>query len=95
MVITGTVVTGATVTTGIAIMSGVKTAGGVMIMAIIVAGISVKRMSVAIVKAGATVMIIAGKVVDTDIVIKHIHQWSTMPDATPARLIRPTAPLHY
>ncbi|ANO90168.1 hypothetical protein GJ11_15835 [Escherichia coli] len=39
-------------------------------------------------------MIIEGKAVDTDIVIKHIHQWSTMPDATPARLIRPTAPLH-
>lgn len=35
-----------------------KTAGGVMIMATIVAGISVKRMNVAIVKAGAIVTII-------------------------------------
>ncbi len=89
-VITGTVVTGATVTTGIAIMSGVKTAGGVMIMAIIVAGISVKRMSVAIVKAGAIVTIIAEKAADMDTAIKHIRQWNTMPDATLASLIRPT-----
>lgn len=89
-VITGTVVTGATVTTGTAIMNGVKTAGGVMIMATIVAGISVKRMSVAIVKAGAIVTIIVEKAADMDTAIKHIRQWSTMPDATLARLIRPT-----
>ena len=89
-VITGTVVTGATVTTGIAIMNGVRTAGGVMIMATTVAGISVKPMSVAIVKAGAIVMIIAEKAADMGIAIKHICQWSTMPDATLARLIRPT-----
>ena len=89
-VITGTVVTGEIVITGIAIMSGAKTAGGVMIMAIIVAGISVKRMSVAIVKAGAIVTIIAEKAADMDTAIKHIRQWSTMPDATLARLIRPT-----
>src|SRR5699024_6689584 len=72
MVITGTVVTGATVTTGIAIMNGVKTAGGVMIMATTVAGISVKPMSVAIVKAGAIVMIIAEKAADIGIAIKHV-----------------------
>ena len=89
-VITGSLVTGEIVITGIAIMSGVKTAGGVMIMAITVAGISVKRMSVAIVKAGATVMIIVEKAGVTGIAIKHIRQWSTMPDATLARLIRPT-----
>lgn len=83
-------VTGEIVITGIAIMSGAKTAGGVMIMAIIVAGISVKRMSVAIVKAGAIVTIIAEKAADMDTAIKHIRQWSTMPDATLARLIRPT-----
>ena len=86
----GTVVTGATVTTGIAIMNGVTTAGGVMIMATIVAGISVKHMSVAIVKAGAIVTIIAEKAADMDTAIKHIRQWSTMPDATLARLIRHT-----
>ena len=78
------------VTTGIAIMSGAKTVGGVMIMATTVAGISVKRMSVAIVKAGAIVTIIAEKAADMDTAIKHIRQWNTMPDATLARLIRPT-----
>lgn len=61
-----------------------------MIMAIIVAGISVKRMSVAIVKAGAIVTIIAEKAADMDTAIKHIRQWNTMPDATLASLIRPT-----
>ena len=61
-----------------------------MIMATTVAGISVKRMSVAIVKAGAIVTIIAEKAADMDTAIKHIRQWSTMPDATLARLIRPT-----
>lgn len=61
-----------------------------MIMAIIVAEISVKRMSVAIVKAGAIVTIIAEKAADMDTAIKHIRQWNTMPDATLARLIRPT-----
>ncbi len=65
------------------------TAGGVMIMAIIVAGISVKRMSVAIVKAGAIVTIIAEKAADMDTAIKRIRQWSTLPDATLARLLRP------
>ncbi|PGF73819.1 hypothetical protein BMR22_17685 [Escherichia marmotae] len=39
-------------------------------------------------------MIIAEKVVDMGTVIKHIRQWSTMPDATLARLIRPTNPRH-
>ncbi|AAG57517.1 hypothetical protein G2583_2924 [Escherichia coli O55:H7 str. CB9615] len=71
-------------------MNGVKTAGGVMIMATIVAGISVKHMSVAIVKAGAIVTIIAEKAADMDTAIKHIRQWSTRPDATLVRLIRPT-----
>lgn len=52
--------------------------------------ISVKRMSVAIVKAGAIVTIIAEKAADMDTAIKHIRQWNTMPDATLARLIRPT-----
>eukprot|EP01133_Synstelium_polycarpum_P028667 gene28667-34878_t len=47
-------------------------------------------MSVAIVKAGAIVTIIAEKAADMDTAIKHIRQWSTMPDATLARLIRPT-----
>lgn len=89
-VITGTVVTGATVTTGIAIMSGAKTVGGVMIMATTVAGISVKRMSVAIVKAGAIVTIIAEKAGVMGTAIKRVRQWSTMPDATLVRLIRPT-----
>lgn len=85
-----TVVTGATVTTGIAIMSGAKTVGGVMIMATTVAGISVKRMSVAIVKAGAIVTIIAEKAGVMGTAIKRVRQWSTMPDATLVRLIRPT-----
>lgn len=49
-----------------------KTAGGVMIMATTVAGISVKPMSVAIVKAGAIVMIIAEKAADMGIAIKHV-----------------------
>lgn len=49
-----------------------KTAGGVMIMATTVAGISVKPMSVAIVKAGAIVMIIAEKAADIGIAIKHV-----------------------
>ncbi len=89
-VITGTVVTGEIVITGIVIMNGAKTAGGVMIMAIIVAGISVKHMSVAIVKAGAIVTIIAEKAADMGTAIKRVLQWSTMPDATLARLIRPT-----
>lgn len=71
-------------------MNGAKTAGGVMIMAIIVAGISVKHMSVAIVKAGAIVTIIAEKAADMGTAIKRVLQWSTMPDATLARLIRPT-----
>lgn len=61
-----------------------------MIMATIVAGISVKHMSVAIVKAGAIVTIIAEKAADMDTAIKHIRQWSTRPDATLVRLIRPT-----
>ena len=61
-----------------------------MIMATTVAGISVKPMSVAIVKAGAIVTIIAEKAADMGIAIKHICQWSTMPDATLVRLIRPT-----
>ncbi len=78
------------VITGIVIMNGAKTAGGVMIMAIIVAGISVKHMSVAIVKAGAIVTIIAEKAADMGTAIKRVLQWSTMPDATLARLIRPT-----
>ncbi|AQV24421.1 hypothetical protein BE964_08135 [Escherichia coli] len=30
------------------------------------------------------------KAADMDTAIKHIRQWSTMPDATLARLIRPT-----
>ena len=51
---------------------------------------SVKRMSVAIVKAGAIVTIIVEKAADMDTAIKRIRQWSTMPDATLARLIRPT-----
>lgn len=85
-----TVVTGEIVITGIVIMNGAKTAGGVMIMAIIVAGISVKHMSVAIVKAGAIVTIIAEKAADMGTAIKRVLQWSTMPDATLARLIRPT-----
>ena len=72
------------------IMNGAKTAGGVMIMAIIVAGISVKHISVAIVKAGAIVTIIAEKAADMGTAIKRVLQWSTMPDATLARLIRPT-----
>ncbi|KQI88035.1 hypothetical protein AM260_00010 [Escherichia coli] len=46
-------------------------------------------MSVAIVKAGAIVTIIVEKAADMDTAIKHIRQWSTMPDATLARLIRP------
>lgn len=49
-----------------------------------------KRMSVAIVKAGAIVTIIVEKAADMDTAIKRIRQWSTMPDATLARLIRPT-----
>ncbi|SQL70446.1 protein [Escherichia coli] len=74
----------------IAIMSGAKTVGGVMIMATTVAGISVKRMSVAIVKAGAIVTIIAEKAGVMGTAIKRVRQWSTMPDATLVRLIRPT-----
>lgn len=53
-------------------MNGVKTAGGVMIMAITVAGTSVKRMSVATVKVGTTVMIIAEKAADMVIGIKPV-----------------------
>ncbi len=67
-----------------------KTVGGVMIMATTVAGISVKRMSVAIVKAGAIVTIIAEKAGVMGTAIKRVRQWSTMPDATLVRLIRPT-----
>ncbi len=51
-------------------------------MATIGAGISVKRMSVAIVKAGAIVTIIWEKAADMDTAIKRIRQWSTMPDTT-------------
>ncbi|AKM77539.1 hypothetical protein BED21_01580 [Escherichia coli] len=47
-------------------------------------------MSVAIVKAGAIVTIIAEKAADMGTAIKRVLQWSTMPDATLARLIRPT-----
>ncbi|KYS36467.1 hypothetical protein AML24_13880 [Escherichia coli] len=46
-------------------------------------------MSVAIVKAGAIVTIIAEKAADMDTAIKRVLQWSTMPDASLARLIRP------
>ncbi|KXM20450.1 hypothetical protein AUS24_24940 [Escherichia coli] len=46
-------------------------------------------MSVAIVKAGAIVTIIAEKAADMGTAIKRVLQWSTMPDATLARLIRP------
>ena len=60
------------------------------IMATTVAGISVKRMSVAIVKAGAIVTIIAEKAGVMGTAIKRVRQWSTMPDATLVRLIRPT-----
>ncbi|KOA36706.1 hypothetical protein AC067_02250 [Escherichia coli] len=35
-------------------------------------------------------MIIAERAADMGIAIKHIRHWSTMPDATLARLIRPT-----
>ncbi|WP_432757455.1 hypothetical protein [Escherichia coli] len=59
-------------------------------MATTVAGISVKRMSVAIVKAGAIVTIIAEKAGVMGTAIKRVRQWSTMPDATLVRLIRPT-----
>ena len=55
-----------------------------------VAGISVKRMGVAIVKAGAIVTIIAEKAGVMGTAIKRVRQWSTMPDATLVRLIRPT-----
>lgn len=59
-------------------------------LATTVAGISVKRMSVAIVKAGAIVTIIAEKAGVMGTAIKRVRQWSTMPDATLVRLIRPT-----
>ena len=72
MVMTGMAATGAIVIIGTAIMNGVKTAGGVMIMAITVAGTSVKRMSVATVKVGTTVMIIAEKAADMVIGIKPV-----------------------
>ena len=74
---------------------GAKTVGGVMIMATTVAGISVKRMSVAIVKAGAIVTIIAEKAGVMGTAIKRVRQWSTMPDATLVRLIRPTTRLFH
>ncbi len=89
-VITGTVVTGATVTTGTAIMNGVKNRWWRHDNGYHRGWISVKRMSVAIVKAGAIVTIIVEKAADMDTAIKRIRQWSTMPDATLARLIRPT-----
>jgi hypothetical protein len=59
-VTTGTAAAGVTAATGIVIMNGAATTGVDMIMAIIVAGISVTLMSAATVRAGETVTTIVG-----------------------------------
>ena len=72
MVTTGMAATGATGVTGTIIMNGAKIAGGVMIMVIIVAGISAKRTSAVIVKAGTIAMTIAVAAKATDVVMATI-----------------------
>jgi hypothetical protein len=74
---TGTVAAGATAITGTVTMNGAKIAGGDTIMAVIVGGITARRTSGAIVKAGAIAMTVADledMATDTDIAINTVTQ---------------------